>query len=76
MPEETETEFDHHEGLSSQERSLRQVKSLYNQFKEYGNPFENQCPELLVLQTSECAYDEVVVMRDASRCYFIWPPIH
>lgn len=46
LPEDPEIEYQHHEGLYSQGRYLHPVKSLHTQL----NPFEDQCPELLVIQ--------------------------
>lgn len=60
--EDPQIEYEHHEeGLSSQERFLRQVKSLYKQYNEYGNPYEDDCSELLILHTRECADNDVLV---------------
>ena len=59
--EDTKVEYQHHdEGISSQEIFQHQVNSLLHVFTELGNPFEDNCSELLVIHTRECADDSVV----------------
>ena len=50
----TEVEYQHHdEGISSQERFHHQVNSLLHAFTELGNPFKENCPELLIIYTQK-----------------------
>ena len=57
----SETECTHHEeGLSHQTRFHKQVNKLIEEINGLGNPFEDQCLELVVLNTRECADDSVV----------------
>ncbi len=37
-----------------------QVKSLVDVIIAFGNPFEDDCPELLVLNSRECMHDDVI----------------
>ena len=54
-------EYQHHdEGTVSQNNVLKQVKKLLAIISEYGNPFGDNCRELLELNTHVCA-DELVV---------------
>ena len=54
-------EYQHHdEGAASQKIYLKQCKKLLATISEYGNPFEDTCPELLVLNTRACADESVV----------------
>ena len=50
----------HEEGLSTQNAFKQQVTNLTEAISEYGNPFLDDCPELLVLHTRECADAKVV----------------
>ena len=57
----SETECTHHEeGLSHQMRFHNQVNKLVEEINGLGNPFEEQCQELVILNTRECADDSVV----------------
>ena len=57
----SETECTHHEdGLSHQTRFHNQVNKLVEEINGLGNPFEDQCQELVILNTRECADDSVV----------------
>ena len=47
----------HEEGLSNQVLFQKQVNSLVERIKEYANPFLDDCPEILVLNTRECVCD-------------------
>ena len=57
----SETECTHHEeGLSHQTRFHNQVNKLVEEINGLGNPFEDQCQELVILNTRECADASVV----------------
>ena len=57
----SETECTHHkEGLLHQTRFHNQVNKLVEEINGLGNPFEDQCKELVILNTRECADDSVV----------------
>ena len=62
LPEtNSETECTHHEeGLSHQMRFHNQVNKLVEEINGLGHPFEEQCQELVILNTRECADDSVV----------------
>ena len=62
LPEEDpEVNYMHHEeGLSSQRSFQNQVTRLVQVISDFGNPFEDDCPELLLLHTRNCADDSVV----------------
>ena len=52
---------EHHEqGLSTQKVFQSQVKDLVNTISEMGNPFQDDCPELLALDPRNCADASVV----------------
>ncbi|KAL9954024.1 hypothetical protein ACROYT_G041512 [Oculina patagonica] len=52
---------EHHEqGLSTQKAFQSHVKNLVNTISEMGNPFQDDCPELLALDTRNCADASVV----------------
>ena len=52
---------EHHEqGLSTQKTFQSQVNNLVNTISEMGNPFQDDCPELLALDTRNCADESVV----------------
>ena len=48
------------QGFSNQESFFDQVTSLRTTFHEFGNPFLHDGPELVCLDTSNCASDEAV----------------
>ena len=50
----------HEEGLSSQKNFQKQVNKLVESIDEMGNPFKDQCPELLIMHTRQCADESVV----------------
>ena len=52
----------HEEGLATvtQIKMKQQVKSLVGVIDAFGNPFEDDCPELLVLNSHDCADDSVI----------------
>ena len=53
--------FPHHEeGLASQLSFKKQVQSLIDTVTGFGNPFEDDCSELLILNTRACADDSVI----------------
>ena len=43
------------QGLSTQKTFQSRVKNLLSTISEMGNPFEDDCPELLALDTHNCA---------------------
>ena len=43
-----------------QKRFKLHTEKLIEAIKEFGNPFEDDCPELLVLNTRDCADDSVI----------------
>ena len=47
--EQTEFRLHHQEGLANQIKIKQQVQSLIEVISTYGNPFEDDCPELLIL---------------------------
>lgn len=58
--EDPEVNFRHHEeGLSTQQSYKKQVTSLVQVITGYGNPFFDDCPELLILNSRDCADESV-----------------
>lgn len=52
---------EHHEqGPATQKNFQRNVKNLVTTISEMGNPFSDECSELVVLDTRNCADDSVV----------------
>lgn len=56
------TDYKHHEeGAASQRKFLEQTKNLQATIEDaFGNPFEDTCPELLVLNTRSCVDESVI----------------
>ena len=53
--------FPHHEeGLATQLSFKKQVQSLIDTVTGFGNPFEDDCSELLILNTRTCTDDSVI----------------
>ncbi|XP_068756859.1 uncharacterized protein [Montipora capricornis] len=50
----------HEQGLSTQKTFQSHVKQLVSTISEMGNPFKDDCPELLALDTRNCADASVV----------------
>lgn len=50
----------HEEGFAAQLSFKQQAQSLIDTINGFGNPFEDDCPELLVLNTRVCADDSVI----------------
>ena len=50
----------HEQGLSKQKTFQSHVKNLVSTISEMGNPFKDDCPELLALDTRNCADASVV----------------
>ena len=50
----------HQQGLSTQKTFQSHVKNLVSTISEMGNPFEDDCPELLALDMRNCANASVV----------------
>ena len=50
----------HEEGMSTQESFRQQTSRLIDTITEYGNPFLDDYPELLVLHTRDCVDESVV----------------
>ncbi len=46
-----EESLHHEEGLAAQLRFKKQVQNLIDTINDFGNRFEDNCPELLVLNT-------------------------
>ena len=57
--------FHHEEGLATQKHFKQQVNSLVDIIYGFGNPFQDDCSELLVLNTRACADTSVV---ETVRC--------
>ncbi len=53
------SQLHHEEGLTAQTNFKQQVNSLVDVISTFGNPFEDGCPELVVLNTRACANDSV-----------------
>ena len=52
--------FPHHEeGLANQLSFKNKVQSLIDKINSFGNPFEDDCSELLILNMRACANDSV-----------------
>ena len=61
MEEDSPDGFEHHEqNLSSQELFKKQVSNLFTTMSSMGNPFMDDCPELLALDSRNCATEAVV----------------
>ena len=59
--DDSELNYRHHEeGLSTQEAFRKQASQLTYVITDYGNPFLDDYPELLVLHTRDCVDDSVV----------------
>ena len=59
--EGNESQVRHHEeGFTAQQSFKQQTQSLIDTLNDFGNLFEDDCPELLVLNTRVCADDSVV----------------
>ena len=50
----------HEQGLSAQILFQKHSNSLYETIMSMGNPFEDDCPELLALDSRNCASEDVV----------------
>lgn len=58
--QDADRDYHHHEeGLSAQKLLQQQTNNLIQTFNGYGNPFSDDCPKLLVLNTRQCADQEV-----------------
>ena len=61
LEDDSELNYRHYEeGLSTQEASRKQASKLTDVITDYGNPFHDDYPELLVLHTRDCVDDSVV----------------
>ena len=58
--EESEMLQQHEQGLASQELFKKHTNSLYETISTMGNPYEDDGPELLVLDSRNCASEDVV----------------
>ena len=58
--ESIQTDCHHEEGLATQKKFQEQVKSLLSVITTFGNPFEDNCPELLVLNSRNCVHEAVI----------------
>ena len=50
----------HEEGFAAQTKMQQQVESLIDVINTFGNPFEDDCPELLVLNSRVCMHESVI----------------
>ena len=50
----------HEEGIASQRTFKKQTQNLIDTVTEFGNPFLDDCPELLILNSRDCADDSVI----------------
>ena len=57
---ETSDHQQHEQGAASQERFKKQVQNMFQVMLDMGNPFTDECSELLVLDTRNCTTDAVV----------------
>ena len=61
LEDNSELNYRHHgERLTSQEAFRKQASKLTDVITDYGNPFLDDYPELLVLHTRDCVEDSVV----------------
>ena len=61
LEDDSELNYRHHEeGLSTQEAFKKHASKLTDVITDYGNPFLDEYPELLVLHTRDCVDDSVV----------------
>jgi hypothetical protein len=59
--EDPEVNYKHHEeGMSSQKSFMQQVKSLTAVINKFGNPFMDDCPELVVFHSRDCAPESTI----------------
>lgn len=59
--DDLEINYHHHEeGFSAQQSFHHQVRDLIKVIEGYGNPFQVECPELLILHTRDCATEAAV----------------
>ena len=58
--ESIQTDCHHEEGLATPKKFQEQVKSLLSVITTFGNPFEDNCPELLVLNSRNCVHEAVI----------------
>ena len=70
IPSNADFDFRHHEeGEASQRRFLEQINDLQLTIEnEFGNPFEDKCPELVILDTRCCADDTVIKTIQDIKC--------
>ncbi len=60
MKKEQDNQLHHEEGLASQKTFKKQVQDLVDAVTEFGNPFLDDCPELLILNSRDCADNSVI----------------
>ena len=61
LEDDSEHNYEHHEeGLFTQEAFRKQASKLTDVITDYGNPFLDDYPELLVFHTRDCVDDSVV----------------
>jgi len=57
IPDEFSDVNPHHtEGHASQKQFQEQTSNLVRVISSYGNPFQDDCPELLILNSRNCSY--------------------
>ena len=68
LPKEVQ-DFQHHEESETDQKTFqKQVNNLITTFNEYGNPFLDDCDDLLILHTRECAEKGVInTLRNISK---------
>ena len=65
---EEQTEFHHEEGLATHIKMKQQVQSLVEVISASGNPFEDDCPQLLILNSRDCADESVISIVRSIEC--------
>ena len=50
----------HEEGAAVQKSFKKQTQAFVDTITEFGNPFLNECPELLALHSRDCAVDTLI----------------
>ena len=55
-----ETHLHHEERIATQKAFKKQMKDLIDTINKFGNPFLDDCPELIILTSRDCADDSVV----------------
>ena len=64
----TEHYLHHEEGFATQIKMKQQVQSLVEVISVIGNPFEDVCPQLLILNSRDCADESVISTVRSIEC--------